>query len=139
MSITGEMPDIMFAGEEIKIRAAMENVGGAILVNAPPFPVHVSYKWLDPATEQCLPGVEGKRTILQRALVPRQPQQIDVAVQAPPNPGTYVLALTLVQEGIAWFDDVSAENALRAAVEIVAAPIAAARDVGPAIAISPPG
>jgi hypothetical protein len=42
-----------------------------------------------------------------------------VGLAAPSSPGTYELRLTLVQEGIAWFDDLDARNAWSARVRVV--------------------
>jgi FkbM family methyltransferase len=68
----------------------------------PHHPVHVSYRWLDEAGART---GEGHRTGLPEPLAPGRSVQVTATVGAPPAPGRYTLALTLLQEGFAWFDD----------------------------------
>jgi len=49
----------------------------------------------------------------QRAL-----EQPHLGLHAPAEPGVYELRVTLVQEGVAWFDELHPENALRTSVRI---------------------
>ncbi|MFN2477441.1 MAG: DUF4915 domain-containing protein [Chthoniobacterales bacterium] len=121
ISLQSTGPERMIAGGEISLDVVVENLGGAVLVAAPPYPVNVSYKWFDRATGLQLP-IEGLRTVLPRALPPRLPDRFLVTVQAPPTAGCYILVLTLVQEFVAWFDDLDEQNALRKEVEVVSTP-----------------
>lgn len=68
----------------------------------PHHPVHVSYRWLDEAGGRT---GEGHRTGFPEPLAPGRSAQVTATVGAPLAPGRYTLALTLLQEGFAWFDD----------------------------------
>jgi FkbM family methyltransferase len=65
-------------------------------------PVNVSYRWLDSSGGE-LP-IEGHRAQLTRNPVqPGQEDQLLLPVEAPPDPGSYTLAVSMVQESVAWF------------------------------------
>lgn len=95
----------------------MENLGSSYFVSLPPYPVHLSYKWLEPQSKQPLPGSEGLRTLLPDALPPHTPRPMKLQVQAPPTPGRYLLLLAAVQEHVGWFDD-APSDACSVAVQI---------------------
>ncbi len=40
-------------------------------------------------------------------------------LEAPPSPGASTLVITLVQEGVRWFDEVDEENALGSRVQVI--------------------
>src|SRR6202021_914569 len=63
-------------------------------------PVLLSYRWL--SNETPLP-VEGERTALPGVLRPGASIPIQVRVTAPVRTGSLVLAVSMVQEGVAWF------------------------------------
>lgn len=68
-----------------------------------PAPVHLSYHWFDARGNIAL--FEGVRTPLIPSIEPGDSQAYEMKIGAPPAPGEYRLRLTLVQEGVAWFDD----------------------------------
>jgi hypothetical protein len=47
---------------------------------------------------------------------------VRVPLLAPADPGAWELALTLVQEQVAWFDDLDPASAVRGRVRVEAAP-----------------
>jgi hypothetical protein len=60
----------------------------------------LSYHWL---TNDALLPIEGERTALPRALAPGEQIDVHAHVHAPNRTGSLILAITLVQEGVAWF------------------------------------
>jgi acetolactate synthase I/II/III large subunit len=85
------------------------NRGNAILVSAPPNPVHISYRWVNhdhPGTV-----IEGVRTPLPEPLPPGDERVCRFSLRTPQTPGRYRLIVTLVQEDVAWFDHLDAGNA----------------------------
>jgi hypothetical protein len=64
------------------------------------FPITLSYWWF--RAGQMLP-VEGKRTMLPGTVAPGEAVSLGATVVAPDEPGSYVLRVSLVQEGVAWF------------------------------------
>jgi hypothetical protein len=68
-----------------------------------PRTVAASYRWVD-NSGNVLP-IEGNRAQLNRPTVqPGESEQLKLQVVAPPNPGAYTLSVTMVQEGVAWFN-----------------------------------
>lgn len=121
--IEATLPDELDAGAVIELDCLVENLGQAAWLTAPPYPIHISYKWIDPTTGLRLAGVEGLRTGLSTPLEPHQPRTIRMKLQAPPEPGELILHLTLVQEQVAWFDDLDGKNVCFRRVRIKPAPV----------------
>lgn len=119
--IEASPPTTMEAGGIIEFECLCHSLTGAILISAPPCPVHLSYKWLEPTSGAQLPGIEGLRTTLPRALPPGEDLNVMIRVQAPAVPGEYELRVTMVQEFVAWFDDLDGGNAFSARVTIAGA------------------
>jgi hypothetical protein len=92
-------------------------------------PVSLSYHWLTTQGERVV--WDGERTPLPpQGIVPGQQVQLPMVVRAPEAPGQYQLQLTLVQERVGWFEELS-ENFIPATltVEVVDASAAAAAPV----------
>lgn len=85
--------------------------------NAQQAPVRASYRWLD-SSGNMLP-IEGNRTMLSRSVIkPGESDSLQLQVMAPSNPGPYILWISMVQEGVAWFFDQGAKPLiLRVTVE----------------------
>lgn len=65
-------------------------------------PVHLSYHWQAP--DDSWLEFDGERTPLPRDLAPGETVHHYLTLKAPPQPGSARLHLTLVQEGVGWFD-----------------------------------
>ncbi len=94
----------------VDVECTVENLGPVFLVSAPPNPVRLSYKWLDPSSGCQLPGTEGMRTAFPCSLPPRQKLTCRMKIRTPPLEGVFLLRITLVQESVAWFDDLDDGN-----------------------------
>ena len=116
ITIEATTPQRLAAGTVIEAECLVENRGDAILVSAPPNPVHLSYRWL--ANGGAAP-IEGLRSVLPEALPPSVRRSCRFGLEAPPRPGVYTLVITLVQEGVRWFDEVDKENALASRVQVI--------------------
>jgi acetolactate synthase-1/2/3 large subunit len=117
--ISAAVPTVMEVDAEHVLSCVVENAGNALLATAPPHPVHLSYKWLD-AQGLWLREPEGLRLRLPHSLIPRRPAKCRLKVWAPAKPGRYRLRITLVQEEIAWFDELHPENGCEYPVEVIA-------------------
>jgi hypothetical protein len=62
---------------------------------------------------------EGERTRLPQSIAPRATADCVLGVRAPAEPGAYELRVTLVQEGVAWFDDVDPGNVWGTTVTVI--------------------
>ena len=111
--INATLPERLDARTTHDCDCMISNLGNAILVSAPPNPVHISYRWRrDDET------IEGLRSMLPGPLTPGSELPCRFTLQAPEEPGDYRLTVTAVQEQVAWFDDLDEGNAHSAAVRI---------------------
>ena len=65
--------------------------------------IRLSYHWLDLKKNMLI--FEGQRTSLAGIVVPGGEQTVHLQVAAPAQPGRYILQVTLLQEGVAWFEN----------------------------------
>ncbi len=66
-------------------------------------PVRLSYHWLD--LKRNILTFEGKRTSLTGFVVPGADQTVHLQIVAPAQADRYILQVTLLQEGVAWFEN----------------------------------
>jgi len=114
VTLSASLPQELTAGSWHEVTCRIENLGSAFLVSAPPHPVHISYRWVAGPT-----AVEGERTRLPQSIAPKTSAECYLGLRTPPTPGTYELRVTLVQEGVAWFDDLDPGNAWGTTVVVV--------------------
>jgi hypothetical protein len=107
-------PSGMERSETLQVPVTVTNAGDATLASAAPFPVFLSYRWIDDAGAQ----VDGPRKPLGRILDRGDSVATDIWLQAPVEPGTYKLSIGLVQEGVIWFDEVDPANSYRTTTDI---------------------
>jgi len=86
--------------ERMRLPVRISNPGKEPWTSVGSFPVTLSYKWFKDG--RMLP-IEGERTSLLEALLPGATASLSARVVAPPEPGSYTLRFSLVQEGITWF------------------------------------
>ena len=77
----------------------------------PYHPVHVAYRVRDAGGEMVV--ADGHRTAFPAPLAPGATAALDVAIVLPAATGDYEIAITLVQEAFAWFDDLDPECTVR--------------------------
>ena len=65
--------------------------------------VNLSYRWKDLKGKVIV--ADGLRTPLPQDLPPGESVRLKMNIAAPARPGRYVIDVTLVQEGFAWFDE----------------------------------
>jgi FkbM family methyltransferase len=96
-------------GERFRITARVRNAGLQLWSNAAPNPVHVSYFW---RTADGNEGVrDGLRTMFQEPVKPGDQATLDIDIQAPAQPGSFECCVSLVHEGLCWFDQFHPESA----------------------------
>jgi acetolactate synthase-1/2/3 large subunit len=116
-TIDADVPPAMRAGEIITVPCRITNRGDALFVTAPPNPVHVCYRWYDGAGKPVGAGT-WLHTPLGYALPPGEMAAGEFRVRAPEEPGRYTLAASLLQAGVAWFDDVDPSSGQRTGVDV---------------------
>ena len=129
-----EIPTEMIAGQQLSAAVTFKNISARSWPSKPnergKNAVRLSYHWLD--RKQRMVVFDGVRTALSRDVGPGESAKINAAIQAPEKAGKYVLDVTLVQEGVAWFPEMNGAK-LSLPVNVVpvksAETIAAARSV----------
>jgi acetolactate synthase I/II/III large subunit len=116
-SFEAEIPASAKVNEVFILPCRVTNAGDAIFVSAPPNPVQFCYRWFNLLGRPVGEG-EWIHTPLPHSLLPGQTMEAAVRIAAPHAPGRYTLAVTLLQEGIAWFDDLSPESGVRGPVRV---------------------
>lgn len=105
-----EMELLHFPGEmevnrRYTLQVRLHNRGDEYLKSLLPYPVHISYHWLDENGKIVV--FDGIRTPLMPPLPPMGVRDVSVEILAPQDEGTYTLQVTLVQEFQFWFEDLS--------------------------------
>jgi len=117
--ISAALPQTLTVDTRVEIECSIRNLGSAILVSAPPNPVQIAYRWLDPDAGRTIMSAEPLRSRLPRALTPGDSVVCRMRVQTPPVSGVFLLRLTLVQEYVAWFDETDGANVCEGLVRIL--------------------
>jgi uncharacterized protein (TIGR03032 family) len=117
--ITAELPLRMVAGMTSNIHCNVENKSDYFWVSAPPNPVYLTYKWTVQETGVAVSSENEARTKFAHSLPPHETEAVVCRVTAPSTIGAYTLHITLVQEHVAWFDEVNPANSVEATVQVV--------------------
>jgi hypothetical protein len=127
VNIVADLPASLALGDVAEVTCTVTNAGDGFLVPAAPYPVEVCYRWFDDGGTAVGAGT-WLHTRLPRTLVPRDSVRFKVLVAPPPSAGCFTLRLTLLQEGVHWFDDVDISNAVARRVEVYERTAPAAAD-----------
>jgi hypothetical protein len=101
-----EWPETARAGSQFRVRVKLVNGSEHKLSSMPPFPVNLSYHWIDP--KEGRPMIfDGVRTPLPGIVAAGDTRTLLVTVQALSIVGRFELQVTLVQEGSTWFDQIA--------------------------------
>jgi SAM-dependent methyltransferase len=98
-----ELPSTMEAGAVVQGQLVLENRSWRTWASAEPAPVQASYHWW--RTDQVELERDGLRSPLPHPVAPGETVTVAFRVCAPERPGRYLLAVDLVEEGVAWFSD----------------------------------
>lgn len=96
----------MAAGTQTQVSVEIDNRSTEVLASLAPYPVHISYHWLESGNGHCHVS-DGERTVLTDPVLPRSRHTQKALLVAPMAPGQYVLVMTMVQEHQLWFDRIS--------------------------------
>jgi FkbM family methyltransferase len=101
-SITAINPPDTIAGG-LSLRVTIHNDSNRTWASSGPHPIFASYHWLN--AEWNMVVFDGRRTELPTEGIPAgNRDEIEVRIDPPPEPGEYNLCLTLVEEGVGWFE-----------------------------------
>lgn len=124
-----EAPRVVRLGQRFPVLVELENRGDETLCSLPPHPVQLAHRWLPARGWRCPPG-DGERTRLPRALGPAGRLRCELQVETAglsrtwlgrwlPGSARALLRVTLVQEGVRWFDSGGAPRAVDLSLEVV--------------------
>ncbi len=117
------------ADREFEVQLALQNNSEFVLHSYGSHPVHIAYHWLDSQTHDSI-VFDGERTrlfpILDRSdpkpqnfpAVHQSKKIYRARVKALPVPGRYILRMTLVQEGVRWFDQAPTQMMQDVCIEV---------------------
>jgi len=97
-------PRLAPPGSAFHANVALANRSHFRLASQAPYPLNLSYHWLDAQTGGIV-VFDGERTALSETLSAGDCKHYAVRVVTPEHAGKYTLRITMVQEGVAWFDD----------------------------------
>ena len=97
-----EPPQCLSLHQVISVEAEITNTSSQTWGSIGQRPVHLSYHWQAPDGGWL--EFNGERTPLPHDLAPGETLRHYLTIKAPPQPGPARLHLTLVQEGVGWFD-----------------------------------
>lgn len=99
----------MFVGQRLSVCVTFTNTSSQVLVSNSSYPINLSYHWLNEAGGMIIQN--GLRTSLPKdSIAPKQPLTCEMLIEAPFEKGTYKLVLTLVREGVTWFEKFNTFN-----------------------------
>jgi len=102
----------MVAGEKVSPMITVKNTSGVTWPSKPDYKnlnaVNLSYHWLDRRGRVVV--FDGIRTPLPSDVPSGESVRLKATIQAPEREGRYILEITLVQEGVAWFPDREGEK-----------------------------
>ncbi len=93
-------PGSVPAGSAFVVSVMVTNTGTDSWKSTAPGLVNLSYHWYDPSGATVL--WDGARTPLGGDVAPTEQRMVQLAVTAPSTPGSYLLRIALVQEGVGW-------------------------------------
>lgn len=103
-----DAPTRMRAGERAALRFRVRNAGGfawpARGDGHGMYQVNLGDRWLDPVTSRVVNDLDG-RTALAADLPPGGETELTLPVNAPKEPGDYVLEIDMIHEGVTFFHE----------------------------------
>lgn len=117
VTVTAALPRSARAGAVLTTEVAVENASNVVYLTALPHPVAIAYRW-DRADGDVRTRVSEGRSPFAKPLAPGDRMTSVVTLACPPDPGRYLLTLSVVQEWVRWFDDVDPVAAVHANVAL---------------------
>ena len=103
-----ETPSNVVVSQMLELRVEVENSGSVPWNFHQPFSISLGNHWLSP--DGTMRVRDDGRTPLPSGLLLGQRLDIPLQIKAPETPGTYLLELDLVQEGVTWFKDMGSKT-----------------------------
>jgi hypothetical protein len=117
--VEAAVPPEIPAGRDTMIDVVVRNDSAFPWPNGGPTRISLSYHWLDVQGRSVLR--EGARSLFATPVDPGKGAGATMKIQAPAEPGDYLLELDLVREQVSWFSDRNPTSTRRVPVKVVAA------------------
>jgi hypothetical protein len=117
VTLQATLPERLRAGEDIRVDYRLTNRATTELASSFPYTTQLGYRWFDEAGMP-VEADRGVGTELPGALAAGETKAGTLRVIAPQTPGRHTLRLSVVQEGVAWFDDIDPNNAASGTVVV---------------------
>jgi len=101
-------PREVIVSEMFWLDVEITNATSEPLYSCPPFPVRLSYHWMQEATHLMV-VFNGERSGRYPCAPANTTTPWRMVVRAPSEPGKYILQTTMVQDGVCWFEDLCPE------------------------------
>jgi hypothetical protein len=118
VTLWAALPATMRAGAELPVDYRLTNRSRTELVSSFPYTTQVGYRWFDPDGRAVTPNGGVSFRPVDRALAAGETTDGVLRVAAPHASGRYTLRLSVVQENVAWFDDLDPANGSAALVRV---------------------
>jgi acetolactate synthase-1/2/3 large subunit len=113
-------PEVVLCNSAFSLPCRLTNLGKAVFVSAPPYPVEFSYKWWTSGKEPL--DDRPIRNDLPGPVFPGEQIDASLLIAAPAEPGHYRFAITVIQAGIGSFEHVDPRNAVYTAITVRESP-----------------
>ncbi len=110
-----DAPSLMETSGRYKIRVSLYNGSDRFLSSRQPHPFHLSYHWED-AVNSATVIFDGLRSLLLPPCPAGCLKEYEVNINAPKNPGSYLLKILPVQEMVRWHEEA---NEKKLVVEVI--------------------
>jgi hypothetical protein len=119
--LEAELPASAVAGSHFRVPYRLENRAEQTLMPSYPFRIRLGYRWFDPSGAAIVTD-DAPRTLLPKPVATGEAVHGWVDVDANCPPGRYQLRLSVVQDGVAWFDDIDPANGCSADIVVTPEP-----------------
>ncbi len=110
------MPPVIRPGATLQFRARVRNASGQVWRHKGATRVALAYHWFRPDGSRV--EWDGLRSMFKQDVAPGETVELDLEIEAPKAPGSYVIELDAVREQIAWFSERKPGSTLRRAIEV---------------------
>jgi len=114
-TLFASLPLTMQTSSDLSLPYHLTNDASLELDSEFPYTTHLGYRWLDPTGREVEPD-NRHRSPLPRALAAGESATGSMRIVGPATPGRYSLRASVIQEGVAWFDDIDPRNGVSATV-----------------------
>ncbi len=101
----GAVPRDVNVSARFSLDAKVTNASNETLYPVAPHQVCLAYHWIEKTTRQMV-VFDGDRSGLSPGLDAGVTALYPMIIQAPDQPGEYILQTTMLQEGVCWFEDI---------------------------------